>query len=299
MNENDNNKNRKYAIVDRRINATYVKESAAHNKNKLYDPYVRFLRWAIDRLNGRDGIVCFVTNNSFVVDLWPFDGMRKLLAADFTRIYHIDLHGNVFRNPKLSGTAHNVFGIKVGVGITVAIRKRSGEQQLYYHRVPETWRRGAKLAWLSLNRSVMGVECDEISPDAKSSWVRLTHEADFDDLVPLGAEDVKRGTAIAEEAIFRRFSIGVKSNRDEIVYDFDRRALKQRIKDFAEKYNSEIGRYKRRDGDVDIDDFVDPTHIKWSESLKANLRRAHLRQIRGEKTCLLSDSTVHNVLAVF
>ena len=33
------------------------------------------------------------------------------------------LHGNVRQNPKLSGTPYNVFGIQVGVGITVAIRK--------------------------------------------------------------------------------------------------------------------------------------------------------------------------------
>ncbi len=32
------------------------------------------------------------------------------------------LHGNVRKNPKLSGTTHNVFGIQVGVGITIAIR---------------------------------------------------------------------------------------------------------------------------------------------------------------------------------
>jgi predicted helicase len=87
----------------------------------VYDPYVKFFRWAADRLQGRDGIVCYVSNNSFV-DQIAFDGMRKHLLQDFTRIYHVDLHGNVRQNPKLSGTTHNVFGIQVGVGITVAIR---------------------------------------------------------------------------------------------------------------------------------------------------------------------------------
>jgi predicted helicase len=76
-------------------------------------------RWAIDRLQGRDGIICFVSNNSFI-DQIAFDGMRKHLMQDFTYIYHLDLHGNVRKNPKLSGTTHNVFGIQVGVGITIA-----------------------------------------------------------------------------------------------------------------------------------------------------------------------------------
>jgi predicted helicase len=48
--------------------------------------------------------------------------MRKHLLQDFTQVYHLDLHGNVRQNPKLSGTTHNVFGIQVGVGITVAVR---------------------------------------------------------------------------------------------------------------------------------------------------------------------------------
>ncbi|MFB3921582.1 MAG: type ISP restriction/modification enzyme [Terriglobia bacterium] len=124
QNENDNNKNRKYEIIDRRVAETYAKDSKASSKTALSDPYVKFFRWATDRLQNRDGIVSFVSNNSFV-DQHAFDGMRKHFLRDFTRVYHMDLHGNVRRNPKLSGTTHNVFGIQVGVGITLAVRGRS------------------------------------------------------------------------------------------------------------------------------------------------------------------------------
>lgn len=100
----------------------------------LYDAYVRFFRWASDRLRGRDGIVCFVSDNSFI-DHFAFDGMRHHLLQDFTHIYHLDLHGNVRRNPRLSGTTHNVFGIQVGVGITLAIRAaHQQERRLSYYR---------------------------------------------------------------------------------------------------------------------------------------------------------------------
>lgn len=121
VNENDNNKNRKYDVIDKRIRETYAKDSKATLKNQLYDAYVRFWCWATDRLGDRPGIVCYVSNNSFV-DQYAFDGMRKHLAQDFDQIYHLDLHGNVRQNPKISGTTHNVFGIQVGVGITLAIR---------------------------------------------------------------------------------------------------------------------------------------------------------------------------------
>ena len=122
VNENDNNKNRKYPTLDRRVSETYARDSAATNKNALSDPYVKAFRWASDRI-GEEGIVAFVTNNSYINEI-SFDGMRKQLAQDFDAIYVLDLGGNVRKNPKLSGTTHNVFGIQVGVSITILIRKR-------------------------------------------------------------------------------------------------------------------------------------------------------------------------------
>ncbi|MFM7129156.1 MAG: N-6 DNA methylase, partial [bacterium] len=127
VNENDNNKNRKYDVVDQRVRETYARDCKATLKNSLYDPYVKFFRWATDRIKKEDNaVVCFVTNNSFL-DQLSFDGMRKHLAADFDMIYHIDCRGNVRQNPELSGTAYNVFGIQVGVGITIAIRRRKSK----------------------------------------------------------------------------------------------------------------------------------------------------------------------------
>jgi predicted helicase len=124
LNENDNNKNRKYKVMDKRVAETYAKDSRATNKNALSDPYVKAFRWASDRI-GDEGIVAFVSNNSFI-DSLAFDGMRKNLERDFDEIYVLDLGGNVRKNPKLSGTTHNVFGIQVGVSINIFVRKRAG-----------------------------------------------------------------------------------------------------------------------------------------------------------------------------
>lgn len=125
LNENDNNKNRKYSNkdktgIDDRVAATYAKDSKATLKNKLSDPYVKAIRWASDRI-GAEGIVAFVTNNSFL-DQISFDGMRQHLEKDFDQIYVFDLGGNVRKNPKLSGTTHNVFGIQVGVSVNIFVR---------------------------------------------------------------------------------------------------------------------------------------------------------------------------------
>src|SRR5712692_10234224 len=170
-NENDNNKNRKYPVIDQRIRETYARDSQASNKNALSDAYVKFFRWATDRLGARDGIICFVSNNS-LIDQIAFDGMRKHLLQDFTQIYHLDLHGNVRKNPKLSGTTHNVFGIQVGVGITLAIRSsQRSTRSIYYYRVPEYWRKTEKLHYLAERRNFVDVDWLELQPDERHTWL--------------------------------------------------------------------------------------------------------------------------------
>lgn len=130
LNENDNNKNRKYTTkdktgIDDRVSATYAKASKATLKNKLSDPYVKAIRWASDRIK-EEGIIAFVTNNSFIEQI-AFDGMRQELEKHFDQIYVFDLGGNVRKNPKLSGTTHNVFGIQVGVSVNILVKKKRME----------------------------------------------------------------------------------------------------------------------------------------------------------------------------
>lgn len=286
LNENDNNKNRKYAAVEKRVRDTYAADSKATNKNALSDAYVKFIRWATDRLEGRDGIVCYVTNNSFV-DQIAFDGMRKHLLQDFTTIYHIDLHGNVRQNPRLSGTTHNVFGIQVGVGITLAVRqKKATEHAIYYHRVPEDWRKEEKLAYLLQQSSAPDAELERLTPDAKNNWLTSEHDAEFQTFIPIGTKEGKRaaGKSRQEKVIFQIFSRGVATSRDDVVYDFDREKLAARVKEFIEDYNAEVDRYKRMGGKVEnVDDFVKYDRIKWSRDLKLDLQRGNRGEFAEEK----------------
>ena len=170
----------KYPVIDRRIQRDLCKRLKSYQQKSLSDAYVKFFRWAIDRLQGRDGIVCFVTNNSFV-DQIAFDGMRKHLLEDFTQVYHLDLHGNVRKNPKLSGTTHNVFGIQVGVGITIAVRlRRQQNEKLIYYRVPEYLAQNRE-TWLFLLRGKVseGLEWQELQPDEKHTWLTEGMHSEF------------------------------------------------------------------------------------------------------------------------
>jgi predicted helicase len=271
QNENDNNKNRQYKEVDGRIRETYAKASKATLKTKLYDAYVKFFRWATDRLQGRDGIVCFVSNNSFI-DQQAFDGMQQHLLQDFTDIYHVDLHGNVRKNPKLSGTTHNVFGIQVGVGISVAARRAGSEShRLHYLRVPENWRKEEKLAWLSKVGSLSRVDWATL-PAGK--WL-ATGRNEYDRFVAIATKQ-GRAAELGSETIFKTYSLGVSTNRDDVLYDFDPDALMTRVEQFCENYNAEVDRYKRTGKEKPLDDFLDYSRVKWSSTLKLHLQRGEV-----------------------
>ena len=250
--ENDNNQNRKYKEIDQRIRDTYAKDSKATNKNSLSDMYVKFFRWASDRLGERDGIVCLVSNNSFV-DQLAFDGMRKHLLKDFQQIDHIDLHGNVRRNPRISGTSHNVFGIQVGVGITLAVKKKGATPRLRYHRVPEMWRKGEKLEFVAKGQ----IPWQTLPPDAHHTWLVPEHADEYREFLPI-------------EDLFDLHSAGLQTNRDDTVYDWNRDPLIARMKKFAADYNTEVHRHK-------ADPTADwPDHIKWSSRLKQALQGGQL-----------------------
>lgn len=273
VNENDNNKNRKYEEIDRLVFQTYGKGSKATLLRKLNDPYVKAIRWASDRI-GDEGIIAFVTNNSFV-NKTTFDGMRKCLQQDFDSIHILDLGGNVRENPKLSGTTHNVFGIQVGVSINFFVKKKSKlhrNAKICYARVHEFWRKVQKYDFLNDKEDITNIEWQEITPDSKNYWIIAGLDASFDSCVPMGTKEAKSLKALEPETIFKTFSLGVSTNRDSVVYDYDRQALEKRSELFCDYYNSEVWRYHEKGKPAEIDNFLDYRHVKWSSTLKNHLK---------------------------
>jgi predicted helicase len=98
VDENDNNRNRSYPAMDKRVAETYARDSKAQNKNALRDPYIKAIRWASDRI-GSEGIVALVTNSGFVESIGA-DGMRLHLANQFDLIYIFDLGGQCSPKPE-------------------------------------------------------------------------------------------------------------------------------------------------------------------------------------------------------
>ena len=278
VNANDNNKNREYETMDKRIADTYAKDSKATNRNKLYDPYVKAIRWASDRI-GEEGVIAFVTNNGFL-DGIAFDGMRKHLAEDFDAIYILDMGGNVRQNPKLSGTTHNVFGIQVGVSINVFVKKNSARpvqktSEIFYARVDEFWRKEEKFHYLNSQQHYQNVEWQQIIPDKRSTWLTEGLHAEFDTFIPMGTKQARALKGIGTDVIFKTYGIGVNTNRDAWVYNFNQNVLTENVNRMIQNYNTEVVRWEQRtDRNANLDDFVvsDETKIKWSRNLKRELQ---------------------------
>ena len=274
INENDNNKNRKYVTIDKWIGETYAQDSKATLKNALYDPYVKAIRWALDRI-GEEGIVAFVTNNNFIGGL-AFDGMRKHLAADCDAIYILDLGGNVRKGLKVSDA--NVFGIRVGVSINLFVKKKqesSESPRIFYYRTDDLWNRKQKFDFLNEREHVGDIAWQSIQPDPRHTWLTEGLHAGFDTFVPMGSKEAKAVKGEAVDAIFKTYSNGVKTNRDAWVYNFDRNTLVENMNRMIQTYNAEVTRWvQRADWDANLDDYVvsDETEIKWSSTLKQKLR---------------------------
>jgi predicted helicase len=275
VNENDNNKNRKYPVMDKRVAETYSKDSTATNKNDLIDPYIKAFRYASDKIirNG-EGIVCMVTNNGFL-DGIAFDGMRKNMMQDYNSVLLFDLGGNVRKNPRLSGTTHNVFGIQVGVVITLLELKRNKSEHLvHYARMDEYWTKIQKYHQLDSYKETTQIQFQELQPNAKNVWLTEGMADDWDSLIPMGSKEGKSGKGT--NVLFEIYTLGINTNRDRWVYNFSSEKVENNVKRMIETYNYEVFRYANRESTkVDLDVFLtnDDTKISWSSKLKECLQR--------------------------
>ena len=291
VNENDNNKNRTYKeTIDKQIKETYAKDSKATLNNKLYDPYVKAISWASRRI-GEEGVVAFVTNNSFL-DGIAFDGMRKHLAQDFDAIYIMDLGGNARKGLKVSDA--NVFGIRVGVSVNLFVKKKGDSSEtprIFYYRTDDLWNKSKKFDFLNESEHVGGIGWQPIQPDTRHTWLTEGLHAEFDTFIPMGTKEARNAKTNPTNVIFKTYSLGISTNRDAWVCNFSKKTLVENMRITIETYNDQISKWERRDNrNANVDEFViyDDKKIKWSRNLKRELKR--------NRTAENSDNKLRNLL---
>jgi len=190
----------------------------------LKNDYIKFLRfgeWRIDSTGY--GILAFITDHSYL-DSPTFRGMRQHLQTTFDDIYILNLHGNAKRRETApdGGVDQNVFDITQGVAIAVFVKDhKKGVKGVHY---ADIWgNRPAKYKVLSQENV------------STTPWKPLSPIAPFYEFVPLhrrSHKEYQEGWRITD--IFPIGSNGVQTSRDDLVVDFERDLLANRIEHFLD-----------------------------------------------------------------
>ena len=282
MDENDANKNRKYPELDRQIQETYAQASTATNKTSLYDPYVKAIHWALNRIE-TDGIVAFVTNHNFITGQ-AFDGMRKHLSETCDAIYLLDLGGNVRKGHP--GDA-NVFDIQIGVSINLFVKKHQegeGPARIFYNGETAEMPKESTFEFLDKCEHIGNVDWQTIQPDSRHTWLTEGLREEFETFLPMGSKAAKASKGEVSGVIFHQFSSGVKTNRDAWAINFNKDTLTKNVQEMMETYNTQVLKWEQQTA-RNVDDFVvyDNQKINWSSGLKQKLASRYIAEFKKEK----------------
>ena len=198
------------------------------NPKWINDDYVKFLRFAEHMIarNG-EGVLGFITNHGYL-DNPTFRGMRWHLLKTFDKIYVLDLHGNANKREVCPDGSpdKNVFDIKQGVAIIIAVKKKAltGGKALAKVWHGELWgsREGKYKALWAGDR----LTC---------SPTYLPNHAPHYPFVPRDyeSEDIyQQGFSLT--VLMPVHSVGIVTARDTLTIDMNKQALWDRVQDFTE-----------------------------------------------------------------
>ena len=200
------------------------------NPKWLQDDYVKFIRFAQDKMDKVDeGIVGIITNHSFL-DNPTFRGMRQSLMNSFDQMYFIDLHGNAKKKEKTpeGGKDENVFDIEQGVAISILIKKKGIEKKIYhadwYGKRKEKYDNGWEEEW----KTIKWKEVNPIKPFYLFSFQDSSSRDQY--LEFLSVKD-----------IFITSALGFQSHRDDFAIDFNKQIIEKRISDLMLSKDEDIG----------------------------------------------------------
>jgi predicted helicase len=215
------------------------KKDLNERKINLDDDYIKFIRYGqhfIDK-NG-SGVLAYISNNSFI-DGITHRQMRKSLLESFDKIYILDLHGSAKKNETaLDGSKdENVFDIQQGVSINIFVKTNEKKKGSF-----------AEVNHFELFGLRDDKYCKLIESNPNSiNWSKLDFKEPNYFFVPKQfALDGKYEAGISLSSLFRVFSTGIESKCDDITIQFSSKLIKDIVKDFIEKSESELQKiYKR------------------------------------------------------
>ncbi|MEU8350595.1 type ISP restriction/modification enzyme [Streptomyces sp. NPDC048845] len=290
-NQNDDNQNLKYEVLDGRIKDTYVERSTATNKKSLYDSYIRAIRWASDRIDG-DGVVAYVSNGGYI-DGNTADGLRKSLVDEFDAIYCYNLRGNQRTSGELARKeGGKIFGSgsRNTVAILILVKggaNTGGECQLHYRDIGDYLSREGKLRIVGA-QDLESVPWQRINPSKDGDWINQRDER-FATFQAIGQKDKSE----RDKAVFGLYSSGLKSGRDSWIYNFSDAKVRENVASMVDFYNEQVDGFTehcRTHGVMapkaaDVDEYIDfdPKKISWNRADKANVAKGAKYAFRVER----------------
>ena len=269
-NEGDGtNQNESYPLLENKIGATYMAQSASKGLRSLFDSYIKAFRWSTDRIGDNDGIIGFVTNAGWL-DGNATDGMRKCFEKEFSNIYMFSLRGNCRTSGELRRKeGGNVFGLgsRTPIAITILVKRKdfNGKAKIMYKAVDDYLTREDKLKLCVDYHSVLDKKfrTTSLSPDEHGGWIRKKSNK-FSTFIPLADKDKKNN-----KTFFCLYSGGVFTSRDTWCYNFSESIVEDNIFKLISNYNSELESYINSGANCEPKEFVDlnPTVGSWTRSM--------------------------------
>ncbi|WP_187836193.1 type ISP restriction/modification enzyme [Helicobacter pylori] len=201
------------------------------NPKWLLDDYVKFMRFAQNKIESLGhGLFGFISNNAFL-DNPTFRGLRRSLLECYDELYILNLHGNARKKEETpQGTKdENVFNIMQGVSINLFVKKAQATKKICYYDV--YGERAEKYAFLAQN-DLNSIE-----------WLEIAPRAPFYLLIPQETpllEEYEQGFSVQE--VFQVGGTGICSKRDHVVFHKDKESLLKLLKDFSTLEPSELRR---------------------------------------------------------
>lgn len=268
----DNAQNQSYPKLDKRIADTYQAISSGTGKRALYDAYIKAFRWSTDRLDENGGIICFVSNSSWL-DGISTAGFRLYLEKEFSSIYVFNLRGNQRTMGELSKKeGGKIFGSgsRTPISVTLLVKKpneNSGKATIKYHDIGDYLDREQKLKIVKEFGTFTNkkLPLTILSPNEEGDWLSERNDL-FKNFIPLGDRD----KSLEKELTFFKpvFSFGIFTARDSWVWNFDKNSLAQNVQTTIDFYNQERVRFREaKTSNLSLlaKDFIsiNPSKISW------------------------------------
>ncbi|WP_238729095.1 N-6 DNA methylase [Helicobacter pylori] len=199
------------------------------NPKWLLDDYVKFMRFAQNKIESLGhGLFGFISNNAFL-DNPTFRGLRRSLLECYDELYILNLHGNARKKEETPQGAkdENVFNIMQGVSINLFVKKvQTTKQKIHYYDV--YGERAEKYAFLA-QHDLNSIE-----------WLELTPRAPFYSLIPQKTpllEEYEQGFSVQE--MFQISSVGIATGKDRIFIANNTESLKEQVLKYCNEFNEQ------------------------------------------------------------